>query len=54
MSQIATLTSMRLLLKATALDPLDGAAKWKVNVAWEYVRSVARSVRFEIEEFVVE
>lgn len=45
---------MRLLLKATAVEALDGAAKWKVNCAWDYVRGVARGVKFDIEEFVVE
>ncbi|KAI5852322.1 origin recognition complex subunit 5 C-terminus-domain-containing protein [Tricharina praecox] len=53
-AQIATLTSLRLLVKATSLDPLDGSAKWKVNVGWEYIRSIARSVKFDIEDYMIE
>ncbi|TGZ85039.1 hypothetical protein EX30DRAFT_353195 [Ascodesmis nigricans] len=54
LSQIATLTSMRILIKASALDPLDGSAKWKVNVAWEYARGIARSIKFDIEDYLIE
>lgn len=53
-AQIATLTSLRLLIKATSLDPLDGSAKWKVNIGWEYIRSIARSVKFDIEDYLIE
>ena len=53
-AQIATLTSLRLLVKATALDPLDGSAKWKVNVGWEYIRGIARSIKFDIEDYMLE
>lgn len=52
--QIATLTSMRVLIKASVLDPLDGSTKWKVNVAWDYARGIARSIKFDIEDFLVE
>lgn len=45
---------MRLMLKATVVESLDGAAKWKCNCNWDYVRGVARGVRFEVEEFLVE
>lgn len=54
LAQVATLTSLRLLVKASALDPLDGSAKWRVNVGWDYVRGVARSVKFDIEDRLAE
>ncbi|KAI5787186.1 origin recognition complex subunit 5 C-terminus-domain-containing protein [Geopyxis carbonaria] len=54
MAQIATLTSLRLLVKASSLDPLDGSARWKVNVEWEYIRGIARSVKFDIEDRMAE
>jgi origin recognition complex subunit 5 len=41
-------------MKATSLDPLDGSAKWKVNVGWEYVRGIARSIKFDIEDYMAE
>ncbi|CCX04234.1 Similar to Origin recognition complex subunit 5; acc. no. O43114 [Pyronema omphalodes CBS 100304] len=52
--QIATLTSLRLVVKTTSSDPLDGSAKWKVNVGWEYIRGIARSVKFDIEDYMIE
>jgi origin recognition complex subunit 5 len=52
--QVATLTSLRLLIKSSAADPLEGIAKWKVNVGWDYIRAVARSVKFDIEDYLVE
>ena len=54
---IATLASLRLVVRTNAsvgADVLDAGAKWKVNVGWEVVRGVARSVGVEVEDFVVE
>ncbi len=54
---IATLASLRLMVRTSAsanADVLDAGAKWKVNVGWEVVRGVARSVGVEIEDFVIE
>ena len=55
-AQIATLTALRLLARTSsaALDPLDGVAKWKVNVGWEYIRGIARSVKLDIEDFMAD
>ncbi|KAF8430040.1 origin recognition complex subunit 5 C-terminus-domain-containing protein [Tirmania nivea] len=54
-TQIATLTSLRLLVRASASgDPLEAGGKWRVNVGWEYVRGLARSVKFEVEGFLAE
>jgi origin recognition complex subunit 5 len=53
-AQIATLTSLRLLVKATPKDPLDVNAKWKVNVGREYIRAIACSIRFELEDYMTE
>jgi origin recognition complex subunit 5 len=54
---IATLASLRLVVRTSAsasADALDAGAKWKVNVGWEVVRGVARSVGVEVEDFVIE
>jgi origin recognition complex subunit 5 len=49
---IATLASLRLLVKASpAADVLDASTKWKVNVGWDVVRAVARSIEVEVEEY---
>ena len=58
LSGLSTLVSLRLISKVGALgggaDVLDGGARYRVHVGWDLVRSVARSVGIEIEEFVVE
>lgn len=52
--QIATLTSLRLLTKASATDALEASTKWRVNVGWDYIRGVARNIKFDIEDFIAE
>lgn len=54
---VATLASLRLVMRTSAsvnADALDPGAKWKVNVGWEVVRGVARSIGVEVEDFVIE
>ena len=56
---LATLTGLRLLSKGGGLgssDPLEPGGKWRVAnvVSWEYVQAIARSVKFEIVDFVAE
>ncbi|KAH0537043.1 hypothetical protein FGG08_006141 [Glutinoglossum americanum] len=53
--QIATLTSLRLLVRTSnTADVLEAQTKWRVNIGWEYVRQLARSVGFEIESHIAE
>lgn len=49
--QITSLTTLRLLVRSTAMDRLDGA-KYKCNVNSDFIRAVSRSVRFEIEKYL--
>jgi origin recognition complex subunit 5 len=54
---IATLASLRLLVKigaTSAADTLDGGSKYRVAVGWEVVRSIARSVGVEAEDYLAE
>lgn len=52
---VATLASLRLLMKVgNASDPLDGGVKYRVAIGWEVVRSVARSVGIEVEDYLAE
>lgn len=58
-TQVATLTSLRLLAKGGGLgssDPLEAGGKWRVGgqVSWEYVQAIARSLKFEIRDYVAE
>ena len=55
MIQIATLASSRLIVRASVSgDILDAGTKWRVNVGWEYIKTVARTIRFDVENFLVE
>ena len=60
MCQVATLAGLRLIVKAGAGvggggDVLEAAGgKWRVNVGWETVRGVARSVGFDVESYLIE
>ncbi|KAL0080651.1 origin recognition complex subunit 5 C-terminus-domain-containing protein [Phycomyces blakesleeanus] len=49
--QITSLTTLRLLVRSTNMDRLD-SAKYKCNVSFEFIRAVAKSVRFEIEKYL--
>ncbi|KAG2173143.1 hypothetical protein INT43_004516 [Umbelopsis isabellina] len=49
--QITSLTTLRLLIHTTKMDKLDGA-KYKCNVSFDFIRGVARSVRFEIDKYL--
>jgi origin recognition complex subunit 5 len=57
---IATLASLRLLIKvggtgtAGVADLLDGGCRYRVAVGWEVVRSIARSVGVEAEDYLAE
>lgn len=52
---LATLSSLRLLVRVGAGgDPLDRGAKWRVNVGWEVIRSLGRSMHVEVEEWLIE
>lgn len=56
---IATLASLRLLTRvgggvAGSADPMDHGGKWRVNVGWEVVRGLGRSIGVEVEEWLIE
>jgi origin recognition complex subunit 5 len=52
---LATLSSLRLLVRVGAGgDPLDRGGKWRVNIGWEVIRSLGRSMHVEVEEWLIE
>ncbi|KAK2612840.1 hypothetical protein QQS21_001120 [Conoideocrella luteorostrata] len=51
---IATLASLRLLVRVGAGDLMDRAGKWRINVGWEAIRSIGRSIGVEVEEWLIE
>lgn len=57
--QIATLSSLRLLVRAGGIgsgDTLEAGGKWRVGpmVTWEYVQGLARSLDFNLTDYVAE
>lgn len=52
---VATLASLRLLVRVGAGgDVMDRGGKWRINVGWEVIRSIGRSVGVEVEEWLIE
>ncbi|KAL2264407.1 hypothetical protein VTK26DRAFT_3294 [Humicola hyalothermophila] len=55
---IATLASLRLLVRVGGSggggDPMDCGGKWRVNVGWEVIRGLGRSMGIEVEEWLIE
>ncbi|POR37802.1 Protein mms22 [Tolypocladium paradoxum] len=51
---IATLASLRLLVRVGAGDVMDRAGKWRINVGWEAIRGIGRSIGVEVEEWLIE
>lgn len=55
-TQIATLHSLRLLVRSGiySSDPLDRTARWRVNYDYEYTMKIARSLNFDMNDYVAE
>ena len=68
MTQIATLISLGMIVRGTGattggakggemgagLDIMDPTVKWRCNVGWEFIKGIAKTLRFEVEDFVAE
>lgn len=52
--EIATLGTLKLILRANRGEPLAGGGRWKVNVAEEEVRRIAGSVGFSLNDHMVD
>lgn len=54
MTQIATLASLRLLVRAGGVgaDIIDASSKWKINCGWEFVATLGRGIGFEIRDYL--
>lgn len=51
---LATLASLRLLVRVGSGDVIDRAGKWRVNVGWDVIRGIGRSIGVEVEEWLTE
>lgn len=54
MTEIATLSSLKTLVKLKTGDTIGGQTKWKCNVHWNVVKKFADDVGFEIENHLQE
>ena len=51
---LATLASLRLVVRVGSGDVMDRGARWRVNAGLEAVRGVGRSLGVEVEDWLVE
>lgn len=52
---LATLVSLRLLNRVgTGGDVMDRGGKWRINVGWEVIRGIGRTMGVEVEEWLIE
>jgi origin recognition complex subunit 5 len=51
---LATLASLRLLIRVGAGDIMDRSGKWRINIGWEIIRGIGRGIGVNIEEWLVE
>jgi origin recognition complex subunit 5 len=52
---ISTLASLRLLVRIGSTgDLMDRGGKWRINVGWEVVRGIGRSIGVEVEEWLID
>ncbi|ODQ63221.1 hypothetical protein NADFUDRAFT_29026 [Nadsonia fulvescens var. elongata DSM 6958] len=52
--QIATLATLKLVVRTSNADPLDSRTRWKVNVSWALIRRIANDIKFHIEYYLLE
>ncbi|PTB61758.1 hypothetical protein BBK36DRAFT_152878 [Trichoderma citrinoviride] len=51
---LATLSSLKLLIRIGTGDIMDRSGKWRINIGWEIMRGISRSIGVNIEEWLVE
>ena len=54
MIEIATLGTLKLILRVNRGDVLAGGGRWKVNVGEDEVRRIAGSVGFSLNDHLVD
>ncbi|KAH3660170.1 hypothetical protein OGAPHI_007375 [Ogataea philodendri] len=54
MSELATLSTLKAIMKLKLGDTIGGGTKWKCNVNWSVIKKFAEEVDFSIENFLME
>lgn len=52
--QIATLTTLKLIVRTSQFDPLDSRTRWKVNASWQFVKALAAEIGLQLEDYLIE
>ena len=52
--EIASLATLKLIVRANKGDPLVGGGRWKVNVPEDEIRWIAASVGFSLNDHLVD
>lgn len=52
--QIATLTTLKLIVRTSSTDPLDSRTRWKINASWSLVKKLANDIELDIHGFLME
>lgn len=52
--QIATLTTLKLIVRTSSTDPLDSRTRWKINASWVLVKKLADDIGLDIHAFLME
>ena len=53
-TQLSTLVSLGLINRTYALDILSSKIRWKCNVGWDIIESLAREILFPIENYILD
>lgn len=53
-TQIANLSSLKILLKSSNIDYISAKTRWKVNVNFSYVKAIAEDLEFPLETYLAE
>lgn len=52
--QIATLTTLRLMICLNPSDTLDSKTRWKINTTWPLIKKFSDEIQLDIENFLME
>lgn len=53
-TQIATLSSLGMLVRTYSLDSLSSRIRWKCNVSWDVISSIAEEMKFPLHNYIAE
>ncbi|KAG5518888.1 hypothetical protein PMAC_002419 [Pneumocystis sp. 'macacae'] len=54
-NQIETLASIKMIIRTSLTsNKLESTSRWKVNVGWDFIQKIAKSIDFELENYLME